>query len=88
MEGNEVVIQIEYVSRQHYPLNTFTVLYTPTGARDRNKTVNFVKNFIFMNLANKASPGIFLLVSGCLSATQIEKKNPRLEMHGLSLESP
>ena len=74
MEGNEVVIQIEHVSLQHFPINAFTGLYAPAGARDRNKLVDFVKNFIFMNLANKASPGLFLLVSGCLLATQIGKK--------------
>ncbi|EYC17859.1 hypothetical protein Y032_0029g1917 [Ancylostoma ceylanicum] len=69
MEGNEVMIQIEHVSRQHFPMK----LYTPAGARDR-KNVNFVKNFIFMNLANEASPGIFLLVSDCLLATEIGEK--------------
>ena len=73
MEGNEVVIQIEHVSLQHFPINAFTGLYAPAGARDRNKFVNFVKNLIFMNLANKASPGIVLLVSDCLLATQIGK---------------
>ena len=56
-------------------MNAFTGLYAPAGARDRNKLVNLVKNFIFMNLANKASFVIFLLVSDCLLATQIGKKS-------------
>ena len=72
MEGNEV--QIEHVSRQHFPMNAMTGLYVPAGARERN-TVDFVENFIFMNIANRASPGISLLVSDCLLATQIEKKS-------------
>ena len=75
MEGNEVVIQIEHVFLQHFPLNASAGLYAPAGARDRNKLVNFVKNFIFMNLANEASPGIFLLVSDCLLETQMGKKS-------------
>ncbi|EYC42863.1 hypothetical protein Y032_0514g2765 [Ancylostoma ceylanicum] len=88
MEGNEVVIQIEHVSLQRFPINAFTGLYAPAGARDTNKLVNSVKNLFFMDLANKASPGIFLLVSDCLLATQIRKKSEtKLETPGLSLES-
>ncbi|EYC27234.1 hypothetical protein Y032_0009g593 [Ancylostoma ceylanicum] len=35
MEGNGVLIQIEYVPLQHFPMNIFTRLYAPAGARDK-----------------------------------------------------
>ncbi|EYC43501.1 hypothetical protein Y032_0491g2394 [Ancylostoma ceylanicum] len=88
MEGKEVVIQIEHVSRQR----SYWTLHTGWSQKQK-QTVNFVKNFIFMDLANKTSPGIFPLVSDCTLATEIGKnsaseKNRKMEMHGLSLESP
>ncbi|EYC45893.1 hypothetical protein Y032_0414g1043 [Ancylostoma ceylanicum] len=56
-------------------------------SKRQKQTVNFVKNFILMNLANEASLGIFLCVSECVLATQTGK-NPQLEKHGLSMGSP